>query len=324
MPRPSCEPLPKPPNHLVHALYETLRPHLVQAEDTCLPCKRSLQAAAPMQAVLDAVRSRDPKSFDRHIDDFYIWRRTSKGELFTSVRNAFQLKAFSGHDIHIDGWSCRLDLKQFDINDGSCLFSISESQEPRHPTLSAWYQEAAQYLTDHTFRSLGILPAERACFYVMAADGRDLDACLNAEGCCWKTPLTDARGQPMGNGRIAISNTLESIPHIIGVIAHELIHAVLDEAEEHGPRFRKAASKLGLEFLDHPPDGAADYRQLPDWVYKTHETAGTPPDIQQPEDVRQRRGSRRFVRFEQPAYPVYIPALDDGPPDLAERDRPPI
>jgi hypothetical protein len=63
-------------------------------------------------------------------------------------------------------------------------------------------------------------------------------------GECWQSQCTDD-----GTRHILITPLLgsERAVEVLGVLAHELTHSVLDDDAKHGPKFKEAMAKVGLE-----------------------------------------------------------------------------
>ena len=63
--------------------------------------------------------------------------------------------------------------------------------------------------------------------------------------CCWNLSETEDK-----KPQIFISPLLEDVTEPMGVLAtllHEIVHAVVGHEAKHGPKFAKAAKKMGLE-----------------------------------------------------------------------------
>lgn len=61
-------------------------------------------------------------------------------------------------------------------------------------------------------------------------------------GECWWSTATDDKVRQM-----FISPVISTAQEVVGVLAHELLHAVLPDGSKHGPLFKKGMKKVGLE-----------------------------------------------------------------------------
>jgi len=115
-------------------------------------------------------------------------------------------------------------------------------QRPRtandHSSREAWLRAAINELRPY-FAKLGLLlPETIRCAVAFTSQGKK----GKVAGECWHACASDD-----GHHEIIIRADFADPAEVLGILAHELVHAALPPEAKHGKVFREAALKIGLE-----------------------------------------------------------------------------
>jgi hypothetical protein len=113
-----------------------------------------------------------------------------------------------------------------------------DNKKNTHDTRESWLRAATRGLTPY-FASCGLTVPENIRFAIaFPSTGRN-GARI---GECWHSSTSDD-----GNYEIIIRADIADPVEVLGVLVHELIHAILPADAGHGKLYRDAAIKIGLE-----------------------------------------------------------------------------
>ena len=152
-------------------------------------------------------------------------------------------------------------------------------RDPLHDSLTDWLAQAAQLIADAVMTPRDVLPDKALRLQIETGQGPA--AAPDADGfLTLRARLSCASRGP--SGEAAVPSLGADPATTLGIIAHELIHAILPAtAPSHGRAFRDAAAALELDgALRRPQDaGLATSPRYPDWAYQAARELGSlPPD----------------------------------------------
>jgi hypothetical protein len=110
-----------------------------------------------------------------------------------------------------------------------------------HTTRESWLKEAVDHLsalfaeTKEEGEPVSVPPVHISCGFPATTPRKRIGECWSAEA------------SEDGQSHIFVSPTLKDPIEILGVIVHELCHAIDNCESGHGGRFRKLATQMGLE-----------------------------------------------------------------------------
>ena len=112
------------------------------------------------------------------------------------------------------------------------------SKSNQHDSRESWLRAAAKELTEY-FKSCGLVIPENIRFAIAFPSTGRRGARI---GECWHSSTSED-----GNYEIIIRADIADPVEVLGVLVHELIHAVLPVDAGHGKIYKDAAIKVGLE-----------------------------------------------------------------------------
>ena len=113
-----------------------------------------------------------------------------------------------------------------------------DARKNTHDTREAWLRSATMALRPH-FESCGLSIPENIRFAIAFPSTGRRGARI---GECWHSSTSDD-----GNFEIIVRADIAEPVEVLGVLVHELIHAVLPADAGHGKLYKDAAIKIGLE-----------------------------------------------------------------------------
>src|SRR5271154_1537699 len=113
-----------------------------------------------------------------------------------------------------------------------------EVRKNTHDTREGWLRAAAQELTPY-FTSCGLTIPENIRFAIAFPSTGRRGARI---GECWHSSTSED-----GNYEIIVRADIADPVEVLGVLVHELTHAVLPADAGHGKLYKDAAIKIGLE-----------------------------------------------------------------------------
>ena len=293
---------PTPPDHLILALYGILQPCLELDTNISLDCFRRYLAHASLPHVLRRLRKADLDGMAEHLDDTAAYRGA---EPPLDAVQVIESLCDTSTEEPASNWTTRLHLLVVSPHDQTCVISTEHTEKPRTHDVAHWCQVIAQHLVDGPLRYLNVLPEKPREIYLTLADRKDLYRNGNMNGYYSHEPIRNQQGDTIGSGYIGISDAVINPFELIGIIAHEPLHAALEPGTEHGPAFASAAQRLGFQMPRGNVPAAGLYsQQPPPWALDAHNAAGTLPQHQRNPDAARRRGCRRQIRLSGTAYSI--------------------
>ena len=122
---------------------------------------------------------------------------------------------------------------------------MEQRQKNRHETSESWLRAATNDLRSY-YADRGLILPEKIRFSIaFTSHGKPLrDA--TAETARWPAECWPAAATDDGFCEIIIRADFDEPLEVLGILAHELVHAALPDAK-HGKEFRDAALRIGLE-----------------------------------------------------------------------------
>ena len=159
------------------------------------------------------------------------------------------------------------------------------------------------------------------------ADPRDLKVRHHARALHSRDMITSAPEEQDADRTILLPGLLYDPLGYIGILAHELLHAVLDEERPgHSEAFARGAEALGLQTKGGDPETAGIRlpHLAPPWALEAWAAYGTPPYTQ--DRNPERRGSARQIRLMSDFRPLLLKADPDTEPlpDYRRQPWPPF
>lgn len=133
--------------------------------------------------------------------------------------------------------------KKFDNETGEDIPDAPiERPNVLHAHRESWLHDVAQRLTGHLFEPEFSVPTNIRISCGFPSRNGLLGGKMLRSGECWGEERSAD-----GHFEIFISPVIDDPLNVIGVLGHEMCHAVAGIAAKHGPDFKKVASHIGLE-----------------------------------------------------------------------------
>ena len=237
--------------------------------------KRQHLAAAPLH-VARRLRFEEPQALRAYLRDCGVPRPSRAAD-------ADVLAALLPGTWRTRDWTWRLRIPALDpatpdeANDRR--LHVLGRRDPLHDSLTDWLAQAACLIADDVMTPRDVLPKKPLRLQVDTGHGPTAPG--SADGLLTLRPRLSCT--PRGtSGNAAVRSLGEDPAATLGIVAHELIHAILPEsAPRHGRAFREAAYLLELDGALRRPQtaGLATAPRYPDWAYQVARKLGSlPPD----------------------------------------------